>query len=381
MGMGIAGGAGMRIAFAVLLALHGAIHLLGFVKAFGLAEVAQIQQPVSRLAGVLWLFSTVAFLAATGLLVASSRWWWVAGAPAVLSSQALVLMAWSDAKFGTLPNVVALLPLAAALLDLRPSSSPSTYRREVERGLARTAPAAAAPPVVTEADLAPLPAPVQAYLRRAGVVGRPRVLDMHVRLRGEMRNGHDGGWMTIHVDQHSFFDQPTRLFLLDASLYGIPFDALHAYTGESASMRVRVGSLVEVVNARGPQMHRSETVTFFNDMCLLAPATLLDPRVSWRPIDDHRVTGVFSHGGDTISADLTFDESGDLVGFVSRDRLQSDDGKTFASYPWSTPVLDHRDFGPARVIHHAEALWQEPKGDFTYARFELEEIAYNVARP
>jgi len=37
----------MRIALAVLLAIHALIHLMGFLKAFGLAELPQLTLPIS----------------------------------------------------------------------------------------------------------------------------------------------------------------------------------------------------------------------------------------------------------------------------------------------------------------------------------------------
>jgi hypothetical protein len=34
-----------------------------------------------------------------------------------------------------------------------------------------------------------------------------------------------------------------------------------------------------VVDISGDMMFKAETVTFFNDMCFLAPATLIDKRI------------------------------------------------------------------------------------------------------
>ena len=37
----------MTTIFAIVLVVHGVIHLLGFAKAFGLAELPQLTQPIS----------------------------------------------------------------------------------------------------------------------------------------------------------------------------------------------------------------------------------------------------------------------------------------------------------------------------------------------
>jgi hypothetical protein len=45
----------MRWIVAALLAAHGLIHLMGFAKAFGYAELPQLTQPVSHVIAVAWL--------------------------------------------------------------------------------------------------------------------------------------------------------------------------------------------------------------------------------------------------------------------------------------------------------------------------------------
>lgn len=364
----------MRGAFAFIVVVHALIHLLGFAKAFGLAEAAQLHQHISRPLGVLWLLAAVLFAASAILLFAAPPWWWVPAAPALVLSQAVIVASWGDARFGTVANVIVLVPVAISLLSLGPSSFRSIFRREAASGLRRGA--ASSP--VTEADLAHLPAPVQSYLRYSGAVGRPRVHNFRARFRGEIRSKPDGGWMAFTAEQHSFYDPPARLFLIQSSLFGIPFDALHRYVGPAATMRVEVASLLTVVDAQGPEMNRSETVTLFNDMCLLAPATLIDRGIRWEEADPLTAKATFTNAGNTISAVLSFDREGALTSFVSDDRFQTADGKTYRSFRWSTPVRDYRDFDGRKLATRGEASWRMPEGELVYGRFELVELEYNL---
>jgi hypothetical protein len=348
------------------------------VKAFGLGEVARLQQPISRPMGVVWLAAALAFVASAVLLVVARRQFWVAALPAVVLSQVAILASWSDAKLGTIANAVVLVPLALSMLDLRASSLRSRYDREVRQAIARAAPAPAPPPIA-EAELAPLPPLVQTWLRRAGVVGKPRVRNFHAVFRAEMRFGPDAKWMPATVEQYNFYDPPARLFFMEASRLGVPFDAFHRYVGPFATFEVRLAGLVGIVDARGPEMDQSETVTMLNDICFLAPAALVGAPVTWEPVDARRVRATFTNAGHTVSAVLSFDGQGDLVGFVSGDRYQSD-GKTHRLLPWSTPLGDFRDFGGVRLPGEGEARWQEPRGEWTYGRFLLQRIDYNVTR-
>jgi hypothetical protein len=267
---------------------------------------------------------------------------------------------------------VILVPLAVTLLGMSPWSLASEFRRESAKRPA--APAAGPGDVVTEADLAPMPSPVRQYLRRAGVVGRPHVRGFAARFHGRIRNGPDAQWMDFAAEQRTVITPPTRLFLIDASRAGIPFQVLHAFLGSDATMRVRVAQVIEVVNARGPEMSRSETVTFFNDLCVLAPGALVDVPVRWEALDARSIRATYTQGAEIVSAVLTFDAQGDLAGFVSEDRYMSSDGKTHVKHPWSTPVGDFRDFAGGRLARHGEAIWRLPGRDFTYGEFVLESL-------
>lgn len=111
---------------------------------------------------------------------------------------------------------------------------------------------------------------------------------------------------------------------------------------------------------------------------MLAPAALLDANVSWTPVDGTSIKAAFSRPPHTVNATLTFDAHGDLVGFLSGDRLLTEDGKTWRSYPWSTPLRGHRDYGGVRLPARGEAAWLRPEGPLTYGEFETESVEYNV---
>ena len=129
-------------------------------------------------------------------------------------------------------------------------------------------------------------------------------------------------------------------------------------------------------------MDRGETVTLFNDLCLIAPAALIDrQRIQWEIAGPLAARAKFTHRGNTISALLFFNQAGELTDFISNDRFLSADGKTFKSYPWSTPVRNYIDFGGRRVVAYAEAVWHTPEGEFSYGKFNLAEIEYNLKRP
>jgi uncharacterized protein DUF6544 len=366
----------MIIAFALFLVIHGVIHVFGFVKAFGLAELPQLTQPVPPLLGALWLIAALLFVAAAGCLFAWPRGWWAVAAVAIAVSFTAIIPAWSDAKFGSLANGIALVGVVFGFLAQGPLSLRASYDRDVEQRLG------VRPPVdlIADADLLRLPPPVQLYLRTSHVVGQPRVRNFRARMHGRFRSGPDAPWMPLTAEQYNFADEPARLFFMTASRAAIPFQGYHRYVGSSATMRVKLAGLVTVADASGNEMTRGETVTLFNDMCVMAPQALIDPAIAWRPIDAHSADATFTNGGHTIRATLEFNDAGELTNFRSEDRYQaSPDGKTMRRVPWSTPLRSYRWFGDVRLSSGGQARWHEPGGEYAYIELVIDEVRYNLS--
>lgn len=363
----------MRIFFFLLLTLHALIHLLGFVKAFNLVEVSQLTQGISKSAGAAWLLAAILLFGGAVLFLLKIEYWWLAAAPGIILSQVLIIISWTDAKFGTIANALILLPLIISILNSLPSSFSNVYRAEVRKGLAH----AASMPVVREEEIAHLPTPVQKYLRFAGVIGKPHVWNVRVRCTGQIRPKMDGGWLDFESQQYNFFDNPARVFFIESSMYGLPFDGLHAYVGPKAIMQIKVAAMVLVVDAKGPEMNQGETVTMFNDMCVIAPATLIDKNIHWESIDSLTAKATFTNEGKTISAMLCFNENGELINFTSDDRYQSEDGKVYKKYRWSTPMKNYKDIGGIKIASYGEASWQMPNGEFVYGKFNILDMEYN----
>ncbi|MEP7384374.1 MAG: DUF6544 family protein [Gemmatimonadota bacterium] len=366
----------MRVLFVLLLVVHGALHLMGTAKAFGAAELPQLTQDIGRPMGVLWCVAALLFLlAAIGIFV-SPRWWWTVAAVAVVVSQIVIGYSWADARWGTLANALVLVGVAYGFL----SQGPGSFRAEFDRDVARELRQTVATPLLTEADIAGLPVAVQQYIRLNGAVGRPRVQNIRVRFHGEIRGGPEARWMSFTGEQYNFYDQPSRLFLMDATMFAIPVQAFHRFVGPSATMRVKLAAVVRMVDAKGPEMDEAETITRFNDLCVFAPGAMIDPRITWQASDSHTVAASFTNLGHTARAVLTFNERGELADFVADGRgASSTDGRTFTKMRWSTPLRDYRAFGAHRLMSHGEGVWHAPAGEYSYLRFDVDTIEYNVA--
>jgi hypothetical protein len=368
----------MRIAFSLLLTFHGVIHIMGFAKAFGLASLEQLQIPISRPMGVLWILAAILLIGAVAALFTAPRWFWLVGAAGLAASQTAIAASWGDARFGTIANVILLIAVIHAAFAWGPFGLRAEYEHLVRSGLAQAATGMRTHDII-EADLAGLPPLVQRYLRFAGVVGTPRVQGFYARLTGRIRNSATSPWMPFAAEQYNFYDPPRRYFWMEATRGGLPVDGLHAYGEADASMRIRLLSLVPVVDLGGMDMMRTETVTIFNDMCVFAPGSLLDSSIRWRGLDARSVEATYSNGPHTIHAVLVFDDAGALVDFRSDDRpALAEDGKTMLPQRWSTPIRDYRPMGPYRLATRGEGRYAPSSGEYTYIEIDVHEVGTDI---
>jgi hypothetical protein len=249
-----------------------------------------------------------------------------------------------------------------------------TYKRAVLESLSRTA--SIQKELLTEDDIRHLPVVVQKYMRYVGVMGKEKVINFRAEFTGGIRSKPTDEYMQLTSVQYNFTDTPTRLFYITAKKKGIPAIGLHLYRNESALFKIKILGLFTVVDAKGKEMDQGETVTVFNDMCVMAPATLIDKNISWETVDSLTVKAKYTNGHITIGAMLHFNELGQLINFVSDDRFETD-GKTYNNYPWLTPINEYININGYNLPASAKLIYKYPDMDFCYGEFVLSNIEYN----
>ncbi|MGE0019870.1 MAG: DUF6544 family protein [Draconibacterium sp.] len=236
------------------------------------------------------------------------------------------------------------------------------------------------PEILTDNDMLHMPEAVKRYIRLTGFLGKEKIFNFFLKASGQIRSSEKSGWMQFTSEQYNFFENPFRAFYIRAVKTGVPAVGLHLYKNETATMVIKLLNLFKVVDAKGPEMNQGETVTILNDMCFMAPGSLINKNITWETMDTGQVKATFTNGQITVSAILTFDEEDKLVNFLSFDRFETSDGKIYINNPWETPVKEYKKFGEYFLPSKADVIYKRPEGDFCYLEFSLEEIKYNVKK-
>jgi len=247
------------------------------------------------------------------------------------------------------------------------------FRKEVAKALSNLV--KSKPEILRMEDLMGLPELIRNYIVLSGFVGKPKIIGFKAEYIGGIRGKSNEPFMKMNTSQYNIIKPSTRLFYIVAKKMGIPAYGLHFYKEYTATFRVRLLGLFKVVDASGLKLDQSETVTLFNEMCVMAPASLIDERISWQVLDDKRIKATFSNGPHTISAVLTFNEAGELVDFISNDRYDTN-GVEYHLYPWRTPIEHYVDINGYHLPGKAKLIYDKPDEELCYGEFILKNIEY-----
>jgi len=227
---------------------------------------------------------------------------------------------------------------------------------------------------MTWVDVEGLPVPVQRGLRRAGVVGGEVPVAVRVLQEGQIRTGVDGRWLRFTAEEDYTLDPPGFVWNASLLLAGMKAGrATDSFVDGCGRMRVKLFGVFTVVDASGDEMDQGSLMRWLNES-MWFPAVWATEAISWEPINDNAAIGSVAVGDLTASAEFLFDDDGRLVDFRT-DRFRSV-GSGFEMTPWSTPLVEHRDFHGVELPSVGSAVWTLDHDAFEYIRIRVTDVSY-----
>jgi hypothetical protein len=360
----------LRYLFALLLLVHGLIHLMGFAKAFKLAIINQLTTPISKPAGLLWLLTAVLFIGAAILFLLQQQVWWIPAAVALVVSQILITGDWHDAKAGTIANVIVAIASIAAYGNW---SFNNMVKKEVNNMLSENGTAAAK--VVTKDMLAHLPLPVQTWLLHSGIVGKPQIRTVHLKQKGFMRMKPDTDkWIPTSAEQYFTIDKPAFIWKVNMEMMPlVPVAGRDQFVHGKGQMLIKAFSLFNMVNQADEKIDQGALQRYLAEICWF-PSAALSPYITWQAIDDHSAKASMTYNGVSGSVIFYFNKDGDMIRCTA-DRYKGG-GSEATLEKW---VVDTKRYGVMNGIKmpvQSEATWKLKEGDYTWYKLEITSIEY-----
>ena len=234
------------------------------------------------------------------------------------------------------------------------------------------------PGVITEADLAPLPEPVQRWLRYSGVVGKERVATVRLKMKGTMRQTAEGPWFPIEAEEYYTTNPPALIWSATAKPAPIlTMRIKDTYSQGRGRLQVKVLSAMTVADGRGAGVDQGTLLRFLNEI-MWFPSAALSDYIRWEAVDHSSAKATLTYGGISASATFIFDPAGAPINMIAQRRYRDATG-TYDR--WETPLYDYGEFGGVRIPTSGEAVWKLSTGDLSYGKLQITHVEYNNPSP
>lgn len=223
-----------------------------------------------------------------------------------------------------------------------------------------------------------LPEPIRRYLRFAVRDGAPAIRAARLRHDGFFRTAPDQRWLPIEGEQYFTTAKPG--FVWNASVRPAPFlwiEACDSLLSDRGNMLVKLVSMIPIAEARGAEIDQGASLRWLAE-CAWFPYAFAGDAIEWKPIDARSARAILRHDGLPVSAVMEVDEEGKLVRLRAQ-RYGDFGGGNAVLTPWTGRYGDYQEFNGFRVPMSVEVAWELEDGAFSYARFRITALEYNVA--
>ncbi|MCA0133941.1 DUF6920 family protein [Winogradskyella alexanderae] len=362
----------MRIALFILIGIHGIIHLFGFLKAFSISEFNTISQPISKTYGILWLVTFILFAITIVLNLIHSDYWWLSGFLAVIASQVLIFNYWSDAKFGTIANLIILVAVIIAYSNFNFKNKIVEERKKLFENSK-----AVSEKVITKETISELPSIVQKWLTNSGVIGTQTVSNVYLTQELQLKLKPDQeNWNEGKAEQYFTIQPPAFNWNINTEMNSfLSVVGRDRFIEGKGEMTIKLLSLIPVANAKDEKKIDQATLQRYLAEIVWFPSASLSQHIEWETIDDYSARATMTYEETKGSGVFHFDENGNFEKFVA---MRYQDSKSEMPTEWTVVATKIEERNEIKIPVECEASWELKSVNWTWLRLKITDIQYNV---
>jgi hypothetical protein len=362
----------MRIALILIIGMHGIIHLFGFLKAFGIAEFNAISQSISKSQGLIWLATFILFSIIFISIIYKLNYWWLIGFIAVISSQLLIVIHWSDAKFGTIANIILLVASILAYANFNFKNKISEERKSILKSSI-----SANETILTRESISKLPAVVQKWLINNGTIGKSPISNVHIVQELKLKMQPDQTeWNEGKAEQYFTIQPPAFNWDISTQMNSIlRITGRDKFENGNGEMSIKLFSLIPVVDAKDNDKINEATLQRYLAEIVWFPSAALSSYIGWESIDENTAKATIAINGVRATGEFHYDIYGDFKKFVS---MRYRDVKSTKPTEWSVHAIQTEERNGIKIPVECEASWKLESGNWTWLKLKIKTIKYNI---
>ncbi len=361
----------MKHLIPILIIIHGAIHLLGFLKAYGIMKTSPMTQTIGVTAGIFWLISFLLFLLSVVLFYNRQSFWPFVLIAAIFISQMLIILSWADARYGTILNIIILF---VAICEIGNFYFDKMVEKEV--AIIFQQPFTPSLPDKSIASLEKFPPIVQKWLLNSGIMKGAPIKKVFLKQKGSLKTSPSGKWMPFTAEQWFNISPPSFIWKSDVSMWGpLYFFGRDKLCKGKGSMLIKLNGILPVVNITNDLKTDEATMQRYMAEICWFPSAAMESYLHWESLDELTAKASMTINDKTVIGQFTFSPEGDLVSFETKRYMGQ--GKNASLEIWQINNSSFKVFNGIRIPNRSEVFWKLAEGDFQWLQLEISEIYYN----
>ncbi len=361
----------MKHLITILIIIHGAIHLLGFLKAYGFIKASPMTQNIGTTAGSFWLISFLLFLLSVFLFYSRQSYWPFVLIAAILISQILIILSWTDARFGTILNIIFLI---VAISEIGNFYFDKMVKKEV--AYIYSEPSTSLSQDLSITSLEKLPTIVQKWLHNSGTIKAGPIKKVYLKQKGKLKTSPSGKWMPFTAEQWFNSSPPSFIWKSDVSMWGpLYFLGRDKLIEGKGSMLIKLNGIVPVVDSKNDLKTDEATLQRYMAEICWFPSAAMESYIHWESVDELTAKASMTLDDKTVSGLFTFSPEGDLISFETKRYMGQ--GNNTSLEIWQIHNTSFKTFNGIRIPNKSQVSWKLAKSDFQWLQLEISEIYYN----
>ncbi|MGY4538378.1 hypothetical protein ACVW0P_002798 [Mucilaginibacter sp. UYNi724] len=218
------------------------------------------------------------------------------------------------------------------------------------------------------AQLVGLPEPVQAYFRHVLKEGEPYINYVRLKHNGQFKTGLNNKWVDIVGEQYFTVKKTGFIWKGTTTL----FTARDMYISDKGRLVVSLFSLYNIVNGKGKKFNQGELLRWLAESVWFPTNLLPSESLQWLAMDKNTAKLIFTYRGMSLSYIVSFSND-EITQFQTSRYMGNEKLETWIGKPGAYQKINN-----IMVPTKIEAIWRLAKGDFSYAKFNVLRIDYNL---
>jgi hypothetical protein len=223
--------------------------------------------------------------------------------------------------------------------------------------------------IFSYSQLQGLPAPVQRYFRHVIKEGQPYISYVRLMHDGQFKTTPEKDWVKIKGEQYFTTAKPGFIWKGSTNL----FTARDMYIADKGKLIVSFFSLFKIAAGQGEKYDHGELLRWLAESVWFPTNLLPNGNLQWKPIDSLTAQLTFTYNSLSLLYLVSFNDKDEITQLQTKRYMGKANFET-----WIGKVSDYREKNGVIIPLAIEAIYRLKEGDYSYAKFNVKSIEYNV---